>query len=65
MAISLAEFLYEEAERRNRQYEESCPRCYNCEEPIMGGYAYEVGGQLYCEDCMDDFRVSVEELMER
>lgn len=60
MAISLLEFLYEEAERRNRKYEENCPRCYNCDEPIYDDYAYEIDGNLYCEECIESFRVPVE-----
>lgn len=65
MAIGFAEFLYEEAERRNSNYEETCPHCSNCGEPIYDDYAWEINGEVYCEDCMNDFRVSTEELMER
>lgn len=62
MAIGLMEFLYEEAERRNRKYEETRPRCCNCDEPITSDIAYEIDGNLYCEECMDDFKVYVEDL---
>ena len=58
--MGFMDLLYEEAERRNSKYEESCPRCFNCGEPITSDIAWEIDGHLYCEDCMDDFKVFVE-----
>lgn len=58
--MGLAEFIYEEAERRNSKYEESCPRCFNCGEPITSDIAWEIDGHLYCEECIDDAKVFVE-----
>ena len=58
--MGFMDLLYEEAERRNRKFEESCPRCDNCGEPITSDIAWEIDGHLYCEDCMDDFKVFVE-----
>ena len=58
--MGFMDLLYEEAERRNSKYEESCPSCFNCGEPITSDIAWEIDGHLYCEDCMDDFKVFVE-----
>ena len=60
MAMGLAEFLYEEAERRNRKFEESCPICFGCDEPITSDVAWEIDGHLYCEECIDNAKVFVE-----
>lgn len=58
--MGFMDLLYEEAERRNNKYEETCPRCYNCGEPITSDIAWEIDGNLYCEDCIDSFKVFVE-----
>lgn len=31
-----------------------CPRCCNCGEHITDDYLYDIDGDLYCEDCLDD-----------
>ena len=58
--MGLAESIYEEAERQNQKFLESCPICYGCEEPITSDVAWEIDGHLYCEDCIDNFKVFVE-----
>jgi hypothetical protein len=38
-------------------YIRSCPVCSECEEPIQFGDAiYRIGGERYCQDCIDSFR---------
>ena len=58
--MGFMDLLYEEAERRNSKQEETCPRCYNCDEPIYDDVAYLVEGHLYCEDCIDSAKVWIE-----
>ena len=58
--MGFMDLLYDEAERRNSKYEETCPRCFNCGEPITSDIAWEIDGHLYCEDCIDDAKVFVE-----
>ena len=43
---------------------EKYPKCAQCGEPITDEYMYEIDGEYYCEECMNDlFRVDVEERM--
>ena len=38
------------------------PICEYCKEPIQDDYLYEIGGTIYCEECMkDSFRHSTED----
>ena len=38
----------------------SLPKCDICGEPIQDEYMYEIGGDRYCESCMNDlFRKAV------
>lgn len=32
------------------------PKCSCCGEPIQGEMLYNIGGELYCERCIDDCR---------
>ena len=44
-------------EAEQEAYLESLPKCCKCGEPIQDDYLYDVGGDIYCEDCMkDEFR---------
>lgn len=38
-------------------WEQSRPECACCGEHITDESAYFVGGQYYCEECMDSFKV--------
>ena len=40
----------------------SRPTCSECEEPIQDCECYRINGKLICEDCIDNFRVFVEDL---
>ena len=33
------------------------PKCSECGEPIQDDSYFEVGGDYYCEECMDNHRV--------
>lgn len=45
-------------------YEKKLPICDNCGQPIVDEYCYEVGDELFCEDCMTElFRRDVEDFM--
>lgn len=40
------------------------PKCIYCHEPIQDDYLFNVDGELYCEDCMEDlFKRPVENYM--
>ena len=58
--MTLAEFVYEEAERRNAKYEKERPHCAWCDEPITDDYAYRINGKLVCKYCLDDVKEYVE-----
>ena len=30
------------------------PKCVCCEEPIQDDYLYDINGDLYCEECMNE-----------
>ena len=32
------------------------PKCCECGEPIQDDSCFEIGGDYYCEDCMEDHR---------
>jgi formylmethanofuran dehydrogenase subunit E len=41
------------------------PVCEYCGEPIQDDYLYKIGGELYCEECMNDlFRHDAEDYEE-
>ena len=41
-----------------QEYLESLPKCDKCDEPIQDDYLFDIGGDIYCEECMnDEFRV--------
>lgn len=53
-----------DAYRRDHEredYEESRPVCAGCGEHILDDVAYRIGGKLYCESCIDDARVYLED----
>lgn len=55
----LADFYqhdHEQAEREARR-----PICAGCGEHILDDVAYKIAGRLYCESCIDDARVYLEE----
>ena len=33
------------------------PKCSECGEPIQDDSYFEVGGDYYCEECMDNHRI--------
>lgn len=39
---------------------ERLPICDGCGERITDDYLYEIGGQLFCEECMNECRTAVE-----
>ena len=50
----------------NRQQEEALakrPKCDCCGEPIQTEFCFKVGNKIYCEDCMEENKVSVDALM--
>lgn len=59
----IADFVRYQAEQEEET--EKLPKCDNCGEPIMDDYCYDVGGDILCEDCMNDlFRVRVDDYIE-
>lgn len=35
---------------------EKLPKCIECGEPIQTEYYFEIDGELYCEECMDNHK---------
>lgn len=52
---------FEQYDREQTEALERLPRCSVCEEPIQGDVLFEIHGELYCEDCIDDCRKYVDE----
>ena len=53
--------MYEaEQERRLRRL----PKCFECGERITDEECYKIGGKLYCEGCIEDFKVYTENYKE-
>lgn len=41
------------------------PICTYCEEPITGDHVIEINGELFCEECFDEYhRKPIEDFME-
>jgi formylmethanofuran dehydrogenase subunit E len=49
---------------REAEYEESLPTCEHCGEKIFSEDCYLINGELWCEDCIDNAKVSTERFME-
>ena len=44
---------------------EKLPMCDKCGEHIQDDYCYEINGEIYCEDCMNEtFRRNVDSLID-
>ena len=56
------DFLRYEEEMEEKLKER--PVCDECGEPIRSDNLYEFDGVLFCEDCIEEHRHSVEEYME-
>ena len=39
------------------------PKCDCCGEPIQQDSVVRIGGKLYCDYCLDDFRRDIEDFM--
>lgn len=53
--------LYEAHEREIARQERHLPICCLCEEPIWQDSAVYLNGEWYCDCCLDDARVYIEE----
>lgn len=42
-------------ELAEEKYEERCPICDRCGERITGEFYYDVDGDIYCEECFEDY----------
>lgn len=42
-------------EREEEAYEKSLPTCVICGEKVFGDYLYVVDGDIYCEECFEDY----------
>lgn len=49
---------------REAEYEKRLPTCDHCGEPILGEHLWTINGELWCEDCIDNSKVSTERFME-
>lgn len=46
---------FERHDREQAKWEASLPKCDRCHEPITDEMCYVVYGDIYCEECMNDF----------
>lgn len=44
---------FENYDRAQAQALKKYPVCCECGEPIQGDYLYDIGGELYCPECME------------
>ena len=44
--------MFEQHETEMERKLEERPLCERCEEPIQDDFYYDIGGEIYCEDCM-------------
>lgn len=56
---------YERWEADQEAWLRARPVCAWCGEHIQEEYAYRIGDDLVCEDCLDDARVNVDDLVEQ
>ena len=54
----IQDFLNHDA--RQQAYLDKLPKCENCGQPIQQDTAVEIDGCLYCDECIDDMRVSID-----
>ena len=43
-------------EKEHQKWLDSLPTCSKCKKKIKDDYLYEIGSELYCENCIDSFR---------
>lgn len=51
MERPIADFYKHDAEQSD--WLTSRPKCCDCEEPVQDDFYFEVGGEVYCEDCLN------------
>lgn len=51
------------AAEQDRQLEQ-LPICDDCREPIQDGFFYSINDSVICSDCIDSYRVEVEDCNE-
>ena len=51
-------------DREHEEIEKRLPKCSECGEPIWDDECYEIGGKLYCEECIEGFKVWTDNHME-
>lgn len=45
---------FERYDSEQQRQLEKLPVCDCCDEPIQDDYCYEIGDELFCEECMND-----------
>ena len=53
-----------EQERAEAMWLKRLPRCSGCIKKIKDEHCYEIDGELYCEECIESFKVRTENYME-
>lgn len=54
-------------ERKEREHQEllkRLPKCSKCKRKILDEDCYEIGGNLYCEECIENSKVLTDDYME-
>ena len=53
----------EEQDRKYKKHKERLPICVECDKPIETDYCYEINDEYLCENCMDNHRHLVDDLI--
>lgn len=53
-----------EQTRKEEQWLDRLPVCSECGKKIRGEHCWVIGGECYCEECIDSFREYTENHME-
>lgn len=54
-----------EQERAYQEWLDKLPICSGCDKPIKDDHCYEIGGELFCEKCIEGSRALTENYMEK
>jgi formylmethanofuran dehydrogenase subunit E len=53
-----------EEERAYKKWLDRLPRCSECGKKIKDDNCYNIGGELFCEECIENSKVHTENYME-
>lgn len=53
--------LWEQQDEKENEWMCGRPKCINCGERIQDDSAVQIRGDFYCDKCLDDMRVYIED----